>query len=100
MTIGSKDLILHRIGEALRVRRLRLNLPQKVVAERSGVSLTSVKRLESGEGATLGTFVQVCRTLSLDGWIAEIEPHDEVSPIAYAEALKKTAAKERKRAHV
>ena len=100
MTIGNKGFILHRIGEVLRVHRLRLNLPQKVVAERSGVSLTSVKRLESGEGATLGTFVQVCRTLNLDGWIAAIEPHDEVSPIAYAEALKKTAAKKRKRAHV
>ena len=100
MTLENKDLILHRIGEALRVHRLRLNLPQKVVAERSGVSLTSVKRLESGEGATLGTFVQVCRTLGLDGWIAEIEPRDEVSPIANAETLKKTAAKERKRAHL
>ena len=100
MTVGNKELILRRIGEALKVHRLRLNLPQKVVAERSSVSLTSVKRLESGEGATLGTFVQVCRTLNLDGWIAGLEPHDEVSPIAYAEALKKTAAKERKRAHV
>ena len=100
MTIGSKDLILHRIGEALKVHRLRSNLPQKVVAERSGVSLTSVKRLESGVGATLGTFVQVCRTLNLDRWISEIEPHDEVSPIAYAEALRKTAAKKRQRAHV
>ena len=100
MTIGSKERILQRIGEALKVHRLRLNLPQKVVADRSGVSLTSVKRLEGGEGATLGTFVQVCRTLNLDRWIAEIEPRDEVSPIAYAEALKKSAAKKRKRAHV
>lgn len=100
MTIGSKDLILHRIGEALKAHRLRANLPQKVVAERSGVSLTSVKRLEGGDGAKLGTFVQVCRILNLDRWIAELEPHDEVSPIAYAEALKKTAAKKRMRAHV
>ena len=100
MTIGSKDEILKRIGVALKEHRLRQNLPQKVLAERSGLSLTAVKRLESGLGATLGSFVQVCRTLKLDGWISEIEPKDFVSPLAYAEALKKSAATRRRRAHV
>lgn len=100
MTIGSKDEILKRIGEALREHRLRQNLPQSVVAERSGISLTCVKRLENGLGATLGTFVLVCRTLNLDSWISEIEPRESVSPIAYADALKKAEAKRRKRAHV
>lgn len=100
MVIGDKDTILRRIGAALREQRLRRNLPQAVLAERSGLSLTSVKRLESGEGATLGSFVQVCRTLNLDGWIASLEPHDELSPIAYADALRKAEAHKRRRAHV
>jgi len=100
MVIGSKGDILKRIGISLRAHRLRLNLPQSVLAERSGVSLTAVKRLESGLGATLGSFVQVCRTLNLDGWIAEIEPKDDISPLAYVEALKKAEAKKRRRAHV
>jgi len=100
MVIGSKDDILRRIGQSLREHRLRQNVPQSVLAERSGLSLTAVKRLENGLGATLGSFVRVCRTLNLDGWIAEIEPKDTVSPLAYAEALKKSAAKKRRRAHV
>ena len=100
MTIGSRGDILKRIGAALKEHRLRKNVPQHVLAERSGISLTAVKRLEGGQGATLGSFVQVCRTLGLDGWIADIEPKDYVSPIAYAEALKKTEAKKRRRAHV
>ena len=100
MTIGSKETILKRIGDALKERRLRQNLPQNILAERSGISLTAVKRLENGDGATLGSFVLVCRTLGIDNWIAELELRDEVSPIAYAEALKKTAAKKRRRAHV
>ena len=91
---------MKRIGEALKERRLRQNIPQQVLAERSGISLTALKRLESGAGATLGSFVLVCRTLGIDNWIAELEVRDEVSPIAYAEALKKTAAKKRRRAHV
>ena len=100
MIIGTKDEILRRIGAALKEHRLRQNLPQNVLAERSGVSLTSVKRLEGGQGATLGTFLLVCRTLNLDGWIADLEPRDTVSPIAYAEALRKTAAGKRRRARV
>jgi transcriptional regulator with XRE-family HTH domain len=100
MTIGTRESILLRIGAAVREHRLRKNITQKMLAERSGISLTAVKHLERGVGATLGSFVQACRTLGIDGWIAEIEPHDELSPIAYADALKKAAQKKRRRAHV
>lgn len=89
-----------RIGGAVKEHRLRQNLPQAVLAERSGVSLTVIKRLESGAGATLGSFVSVCRSLGIDRWISEIEPHDEVSPIAYADALRKSSKMKRRRAHV
>lgn len=100
MIIGTKNDVLKRIGQAIREHRLRINLPQSVLAERSGVSITAVKRLECGAGVTLETFVQVCRTLGQDWWISEIEPKTEISPIAYADALKKNAAKKRRRAHV
>ena len=100
MTIGTRESILRRIGVAVREHRLRKNITQKMLAERSGISLTAVKHLERGVGATLGSFVQACRTLGIDGWIAEIEPRDELSPIAYADALKKAAQKKRRRAHV
>ena len=100
MTIGTREAILQRIGVAIREHRLRKNITQRMLAERSGISLTAVKHLERGIGATLGSFVQACRTLGIDGWIAEIEPHDELSPIAYADALKKAAQKKRRRAHV
>lgn len=100
MVVGNRVVLLKRIGEALKAHRLRRNIPQNVLAERSGISLTAVKRLEGGAGATLGSFVLVCRTLGIDRWIADIEPHDEASPLAYAEALKKSATKRRRRAHV
>lgn len=100
MVIGSKEELLVRVGEALREHRLRRNITQQMLAERSGLSLTAVKRLEKGEGATLGSFIQVCRTLGQDWWIGELEPKDETSPIAYADALEKSRAKKRRRAHV
>lgn len=100
MTIGSKETVLIRIGESVREHRLLQNLTQTTVAARSGISLTALKHLERGEGATLGTFIQVCRTLNLDNWITGLKPMDTISPIAYADALKKSALKKRRRAHV
>jgi len=106
MIKGTRQEILRRIGESVRTWRLRENISQQVLAERSGVSLNAIRHLESGEGATLGTFVQACRTLGKDRWITDLEPKDEVvSPIAFAEALKRSAAakpRERasKRSHV
>ena len=100
MVLGDREALLKRIGTAVREHRLRKNLPQKVVAERSGVSLTALKRLESGAGATLGTFAQVCRTLGQDWWIRELESKDDVSPIAYVDALNKSPVQTRRRAHV
>lgn len=99
MIKGTRQEILRRIGESVRTWRLRENITQQVLAERSGVSLNAIRHLESGEGATLGTFVQACRTLGKDRWITDLEPKDEVSPIALAEALKRsTASKPRERA--
>ena len=100
MVVGSKEELLERIGEALMEHRLRRNITQQMLAERSGLSLTAVKRLEGGDGATLGSFVQVCRTLGQDWWISDLEPKDEMSPIAYADAIEKSQVKKRKRAHV
>lgn len=100
MILGTKEEILRRIGTAVKERRLQKNVTQSLLAERSGLSLTVVKRLENGEGATLASFVLICRALNLDWWIGELEPKETVSPIAYADALKKAAKKKRRRAHV
>lgn len=41
MTIGSKETIQRRIGEAQKSCCLRQNIPQNVIAERSGISPTA-----------------------------------------------------------
>ena len=91
MVIGTKKELLQHIGESLRAARLRANLTQATVCERSGIGLTALKRLENGRGGTLGTFVQVCRPLNRADWINTLAPEAvELSPIAYADALKKS----------
>ena len=99
MVQGTREELLKKIGESLRSCRLEANITQKVLAERSGVSFSAVRHLEDGEGASLITFVLVCRTLGKDKWILDLAPKNEISPLALAKALEKgSLGKKRKRA--
>lgn len=98
MVIGTRHELLKKIGESIRASRLLQNVSQKNLAARSGVSLNAVRHLEDGEGATLATFILVCRSLGKDAWIDSLAPETDFSPIAFAEALEKHATKTRRRA--
>ena len=87
MVKGTRQDILKLIGASIASHRLHANISQQVLAERCGVSLNAIRHLEHGTGATLWTFVQVCRILGKDRWIGDLEPKEELSPIAYAEVL-------------
>lgn len=84
MVLGKIDDLLVDIGTMLKRERLYRNLTQKTVAERSGISESALKNLEGGHGASLTTFIQVCRTLGKDEWIMRLGPADAVSIRDYA----------------
>ena len=84
MVLGRIQDLLADIGSMLKHERLYRNLAQKVVAERSGISVGALKNLEGGRGASLSTFIQVCRTLGKDEWIMRLGPADTVSIRDYA----------------
>ena len=90
MVKGTRQDILKLIGASVASHRLQANISQQVLAERCGVSLNAIRHLEHGTGATLWTFVQVCRILGKDRWSVDLEPKETLSPIAFAEALSKT----------
>jgi transcriptional regulator with XRE-family HTH domain len=89
------DALLHRIGERLKAFRLGQNLSQREVAERSGLSRSAISQAELGRAITLGSLLQILRTLqqleALDAFFAPQPP----SPIL---ALK-MAKKQRRRAY-
>jgi len=97
MVYGSTKEILRKVGECLKQHRLDQNITQQKLAERCGVSVSSVKNLEVGRGSTLETFIEVTRGLSKDGWIGMLEPTERVSPLAYAEAVMKSRKKRNRR---
>ena len=85
---------LNEIGERLKRYRLNRNLSQKEIAERAGIGLASVARLEDGKGSTLANFIRVLTALdaldSLDAFL----PVPLISPIQLA----KLHGKERRKA--
>lgn len=74
MLYQTQSEMLMTLGQSVRAARLAANLSQQTVAERSAVSMTALRNLESGKNASTATLVSVCRTLRQTDWIAHIAP--------------------------
>lgn len=89
MTSESIDLLLSEVGTAMRQLRLQRNLTQQVVAERSGVSFNTVGNIEQGKGASLRSFLAICRTLGKVDWLKTLPPPMGLSPIEMLKRMDK-----------
>lgn len=88
------------LGSSLRELRLRQNVDQRSLAERAGVALNAVKRLEGGKGATVSSLVKVLRALGREDWLAALAPAVSVSPLHMLKTgkpLRKRASRARAR---
>lgn len=71
--------LLSELGERLRLARKRRKLSNAVVAQRAGVSRTTVYKVEAGDpGATLGAYVRVLAVLGLEGDINLLAADDRI----------------------
>lgn len=71
--------LLSELGERLRLARKRRKLSNAVVAQRAGVSRTTVYKVEAGDpGATLGTYVRVLAVLGLEGDLDLLAADDRI----------------------
>ncbi|MGE4299098.1 MAG: helix-turn-helix domain-containing protein [Desulfovibrionaceae bacterium] len=85
--------VAKELGERLRTRRLRMNKTQEALAEHAGLSVSTIKKLENGNGQ-LSSLIAALRSLkSLDNLNAFL-PSLPISPIQLSE----NKGKERKRA--
>jgi len=92
MLIGGKTEVLAEIGNDLRLRRLRMNLSQATAAARSGISETTLRNFERGEGISLWGFISLCRTYGHDRWIYELKPEDVLD---YADRIRPVKKRQR-----
>lgn len=64
-SIAVEDALL-QLGANIRGARLRRRLPQSVVAERSGISLNTLSKIENGDaGVAVGNIAAVLNALGL-----------------------------------
>lgn len=71
--------LLSALGERLRLARKRRKLSNAVVAQRAGISRTTLYKVEAGDpGATLGSYVRVLAVLGLEGDINQLGADDRV----------------------
>jgi len=59
----SNRQILIGLGKYIQRKRLNLNMQQSELAERCGISLSTIHGIENGRNATLDTFIAVLREL-------------------------------------
>ncbi len=78
---STPDEKLVELGVQLRTLRIRQNLDQITLADRAGVGVVTLGKLESGQGATLATFVKILRALGRADWLNTLAPTVSISPL-------------------
>ncbi len=90
------NMILSKLGGAMKRLRLERNVSQKELAQSAGVSISSVAAMERGESVSLKTLIPLLRALNSLDMLSDFFKEQEISPITYAKQL--DGQKSRKRA--
>ena len=69
------------LGERLKTLRVHRNLDQVTLAERAGISVRTLRNLESGSGSSLRTLILVVRALGREQWLESIAPVPTINPL-------------------
>lgn len=65
------------LGENIRLARLRRNITAKLEAERAGISIATLTKIEAGSpSVAIGNYVQVLMTLGLENDILKVALDD------------------------
>ncbi|MCB9497377.1 MAG: helix-turn-helix domain-containing protein [Fibrobacteria bacterium] len=81
MAFRTVQQIEELIGQKITAYRLNQNILQTELANKAGVSLGVLKRLERGEPVRLGTLIRVMKALGLEDWFDTIAPFSTINPL-------------------
>lgn len=77
--LPATDELIKKLGNRLRLARLRRMLTAKQVAERSGMSPMTLRNVESGEsGVTIGAYIAVMQVLGIEKDFNYLAQKDEL----------------------
>lgn len=94
----SDTQILSKIGEKIKSVRLKQNITQDSLAKSSSISLSSVKKVESGKIGSFDTLLRILRTLGMLDELAHLCEEEQMSPSEYFEMVNSINKRRRKRA--
>ena len=69
------------LGQRVRQLRLSRNLDQRTTAEKAGISLRALGKLENGHGSTLETLLRTLRALDYVKGIEALAPQPTINPL-------------------
>lgn len=88
-----------KLGQEIRELRLDQNLTQAEIARRANIDRTTVSRIESGEGGSISSLVQIARALGREDWLGTFAPRAaSVSPMRQLRERQREESGKRKRA--
>ena len=90
--------ICNRIAAKIKMVRLKQNMSQAELADKSGVSISTIKRMEDGEVKNFESLIRVLRTLGKLDIFVPLVKEEQLSPNEYYELASKTSKPKRKRA--
>lgn len=77
----SDPAILQKMGRRMRDYRIRMEMTQGELAEKSGVSMGTIVRLEQGSPISTSLLVSILRTMGLLENLEALLPELSISPI-------------------
>ena len=79
IVLPKTEELLRTFGENIRLARLRRNITAKLEAERAGISIVTLAKIETGAPTVaIGHYMQVLLTLGLERDILKVTADDEL----------------------
>ena len=94
----SDSVITEKISAKIKELRLKQDISRSDIAASSGVSLSSIVRMEDGEIKSFESFLRIMRTLGKLEIFAPLMEEEEISPNEYYKLVHSSKQKIRKRA--
>ena len=80
-TFSSNIAILQELGKRLKAQRIASNITREALARKSGVSLSTIARMENGQSVSIDVWLSVLRGLNLLVNAEMLIPEIQISPI-------------------
>lgn len=94
----SDEEIINRISAKIKELRLKQNISRQDMASTSGVSVSSIARMEDGEIKSFESFLRIIRSLGKMELFMPLLQEEEISPNEYYKMVQSAKTKQRKRA--